>query len=108
MTTTQLPTLKLERTFNATPERLWSYYRGTYRVVDEPRHLAWAWHFDVYLKPHEKPYDVPIEITLTPTPMGRTQVVFKQGPLAAREHTLGSRGGVLQNLEFLANALERA
>jgi uncharacterized protein YndB with AHSA1/START domain len=79
---------------------------GTYRVVDRPRHLAWTWRFDIYLVPGEKPYDVPIEITLTPTPMGGTQMVFKQGPLAKREHTLGSREGVLQNIEKLAKALE--
>jgi uncharacterized protein YndB with AHSA1/START domain len=81
---------------------------GTYRVVDEPHHLAWTWHFDIYLQPGEKPYDVPIEVRLVPTPMGGTQMVFKQGPLAKREYTLGSRSGVLANLEKLAQALEAA
>jgi uncharacterized protein YndB with AHSA1/START domain len=80
--------------------------RGTYRVVEPPRRLTWTWHFDIYLQPGEKPYDVPIEITLTPTPMGGTQMVFKQGPLRAAGHTEGSRQGVLKNLEALAKALE--
>ena len=79
---------------------------GTYRVVDAPSHLAWTWHFDIFLQPGEKPYDVPIEIRLAPTPMGGTQMVFKEGPLAKRAHTLGSREGVLKNLDALAKALE--
>ena len=79
--------------------------RGTYRVVEPPRRLTWTWHFDIYLQPGEKPYDVPIEITLTPTPMGGTQMVFKQGPLRAAGHTEGSRQGVLKNFEALAKAL---
>lgn len=78
---------------------------GTYRVVDPPRRLAWTWHFDVFLAPGEKPYDVPIEVTLTPTPMGGTQMVFRQGPLAKPEFSEGSRQGVLANLEKLAEAL---
>jgi uncharacterized protein YndB with AHSA1/START domain len=78
---------------------------GTYRVVDPPRRLAWTWHFDIFLAPDEKPYDVPIEVTLTATPTGGTQMVFKQGPLARREDTLGSRDGVLKNLEMLDRAL---
>ena len=78
---------------------------GTYRVVEPPRRLAWTWHFDIFLDPGEKPYDVPIEITLTPTPMGGTQMVFKQGPLAKPGFTEGSREGVLANLEKLAQAL---
>lgn len=81
---------------------------GTYRVVDAPSHLAWTWHFDIFLQPGEKPYDVPIEVRLLPTPSGGTQMVFKQGPLAKREHTLGSRSGVLQNLEKLTLALDQA
>ena len=82
--------------------------RGTYTVVDAPHKLAWTWHFDIYLQPGEKPYDVPIAITLTPTPMGGTQMVFKQGPLRAPGHTEGSRQGVLKNFEALAKALEAA
>lgn len=80
--------------------------RGTYTIVDPPRKLAWTWHFDIYLQPGQKPYDVPIEVTFTPTPMGGTQMVFKQGPLHALGHTEGSRQGVLQNLEYLAKALQ--
>lgn len=79
---------------------------GTYTAVDPYTRLAWTWHFDIYLKPGEKPYDVPIEVTLTPTPMGGTQMVFKQGPLRAPGHTEGSMQGVLQNLGYLAKALE--
>lgn len=79
---------------------------GTYTVVDPPRRLAWTWHFDIYLQPGEKPYDVPIEITLVPTPMGGTQMVFRQGPLRAPGHTEGSMQGVIQNLDHLAKALE--
>jgi uncharacterized protein YndB with AHSA1/START domain len=81
---------------------------GTYRVVDPPRRLAWTWHYDIFLAPGEKGYDVPIEVTLTPTPMGGTQMVFKEGPLAKREFTEGSRQGVLSNLQKLAEALEAA
>lgn len=81
---------------------------GTYRVVDAPHKLAWTWHFDIYLGPNDKPYDVPIEVTLTPTPFGTTQMVFKQGPLAAAGFTEGSRQGVMQNFEHLAKALEAA
>lgn len=81
---------------------------GTYRVVDQPEHLAWTWHFDIFLGPGEKPYDVPIDIRMLPTPFGGTQMVFKQGPLAKREHTMGSRQGVLQNLDHLAKALDAA
>ena len=80
---------------------------GTYRVVDPHAHLAWTWHFDIYLRPDEKPYDVPIDVTLTPTPMGTTQMLFKQGPLRAPGHTEGSMQGVLKNLEKLAQALEK-
>lgn len=78
---------------------------GTYRVVEPPRRLAWTWHFAIFLAPGEKPYDVPIEVTLTPTPMGGTQMVFKQGPLAKPGFSEGSRQGVLQNLERLHEAL---
>lgn len=80
--------------------------RGTYRVVDAPNHLAWTWHFDIYLQLGETPYDVPIEVRLLATPMGGTQMVFKQGPLRAPGHTQGSRAGVLKNFEKLALALE--
>lgn len=82
--------------------------RGTYREVDAPRRLAWTWHFDIFLQAGQEPYDVPIEVTLTPTPMGGTQMVFKEGPLASRAFTQGSRDGVLQNLAYLAKALEEA
>ena len=78
---------------------------GTYRVVDPHTHLAWTWHFDIFLQPGEKPYDVPIEVRLLPTPFGTTQMTFKQGPLHARGHTEGSRQGVLKNLEAMAKAL---
>lgn len=77
---------------------------GTYRVVDPPRELAWTWHFDIFLQPHEKPYDVPIEVRLEAVPEG-TQMTFTQGPLASPEHTEGSRQGVMKNLEHLAKAL---
>jgi uncharacterized protein YndB with AHSA1/START domain len=77
---------------------------GTYRVVDPPRELSWTWHFDIFLQPHEKPYDVPISVRLQPV-KGGTRMTFTQGPLASAEHTEGSRQGVLQNLEQLAKAL---
>ncbi|HWH08625.1 MAG TPA: SRPBCC family protein [Candidatus Thermoplasmatota archaeon] len=62
---------------------------GTYRVVDPPRRLAWTWHYDIFLAPGEKPYDVPISIELRPVP-GGTRMTFKQGPLATPEFTEGS------------------
>ena len=78
---------------------------GTYTNVRPHTELAWTWHFDIYLKPHEKPYDVAISVDLTPTPTGGTRMVFKQGPLAAPEHTEGSRQGVLANFAKLEKAL---
>lgn len=79
---------------------------GTYRVVEPPRRLAWTWHYDIFLDPEERPYDVPIEVALDPTPGGGTRMTFRQGPLAKPEFTEGSRLGVEQNLRYLAKALD--
>lgn len=78
---------------------------GTYTVVQPHRELAWAWRFDIFLQPGESPYDVPIRVSLAPTPEGGTRMVFAQGPLASPEHTEGSRQGVLSNFEKMAKAL---
>lgn len=78
---------------------------GTYTVVRPHEELAWTWHFDIFLKPGEAPYDVPIRVTLHETPEGGTRMVFTQGPLASPGHTEGSRQGVLKNLERMAQAL---
>lgn len=78
---------------------------GTYRIVDEPKLLAWTWHFDIFLKPDQKPYDVPIEVRLEPAAFGATKMTFTQGPLSDRGNTMGSRAGVVSNLEMLAKAL---
>lgn len=78
---------------------------GTYRVVRPHTELAWTWHFDIFLAPGEKPYDVPISVTLARTATGGTRMTFTQGPLATPAHTDGSRKGVEQNLRFLAAAL---
>lgn len=79
--------------------------RGTYTRVTPHTDLAWTWHFDIFLAPGEKPYDVPITISLARTPAGGTAMRFTQGPLATPEHSEGSRQGVLSNLEKLARAL---
>lgn len=79
--------------------------RGTYTVIKSPRRLVWIWHFDIFLGPDEKPYDVPMSLMLERTAAGGTKMTFKQGPLATPEHTEGSRQGVLQNFEHLAAAL---
>jgi uncharacterized protein YndB with AHSA1/START domain len=78
---------------------------GTYAIVDAPRELLMIWRFDIFLAPGERPYDVPIRITLAPTPSGGTRMKFRQGSLATGAHTKGSRDGVEQNLRYLAAAL---
>lgn len=80
--------------------------RGTYVVVEPHSHLAWTWHFDIYLGPAEKPYEVPISVVLTRLPAGGTKMTFIQGPLAKAASTEGSRQGVMANFERLAEALE--
>jgi len=80
--------------------------KGTYIDVKPHRRLAWVWHYDIFLKPDEKPYDVPIAVELEPAADGGTRMTFSQGPLASAEYTEGSRKGVLQNLEWLAKALD--
>lgn len=78
---------------------------GTYRVVDRPTRLAWTWRFDIFLGPGEKPYDVPISVTLDRLANGGTKMTFTQGPLATPEHTNGSKQGVESNFAKLAIAL---
>lgn len=78
---------------------------GTYAIVNPHRELLMVWRFDIYLKPTESPYDVPIRITLAPTASGGTRMVFRQGSLASPESTKGSHDGVEQNLRYLAKAL---
>jgi len=80
---------------------------GTYREVAPYTRLAWTWHFDIFLAPGEKAYDVPIGIDFQPVDGGRrTRMTFRQGPLATAEHTSGSREGVEANLERLAKVLQ--
>jgi uncharacterized protein YndB with AHSA1/START domain len=77
---------------------------GTYTVVRPHTNLEWTWHFDIFLGPDDKPYDVPIKVKLEPAGSG-TRMTFTQGPLARPEYTEGSRQGVLGNFEKLAKAL---
>lgn len=77
---------------------------GTYTVVKPHTDLAWTWHFDIFLAPGEKAYDVPIEVRLERVGTG-TRMTFKQGPLATPEFSEGSRQGILANLEKMAKAL---
>jgi len=77
---------------------------GTYREVKPYTRLAWTWHFDIFLAPGEKPYDVPISIDFVPV-AGGTRMTFKEGPLATAEHTEGSREGVLANFDRLEKVL---
>jgi uncharacterized protein YndB with AHSA1/START domain len=79
---------------------------GRYTEVKLHTRLAWTWEFDIFLAPGEKPYDVPISVDLAPV-AGGTKMTFKQGPLAAAEHTEGSRQGVLANIERLAGILAK-
>lgn len=79
--------------------------RGTYTTIQSPRQLAWTWHYDIFLGPDEKPYDVPIRVTFERTPTGGTKMTFKQGPLASPGFTKGSQQGVEQNFTYLAKAL---
>lgn len=79
---------------------------GTYEVVTPPRELGWTWHFDIFLGPSQKPYDVPIFLAFEKTASGGTRMIFTQGPLATPEHSEGSRQGVLANFVALAKALE--
>ncbi|MHB8585680.1 MAG: SRPBCC family protein [Thermoplasmatota archaeon] len=74
--------------------------RGTYTEVVPLRRLAYLWHFDIFLAPGEKPYDIPISIDFEPVP-GGTKVRFYEGPLATAQHTEGSRQGVLKNFDRL-------
>lgn len=78
---------------------------GTYLVVQPHSHLAWTWHFDIFLGPEDKPYDVPITLVLTRLPDGGTRMTFIQGPLAKPDFTEGSRQGVMANVAKLAQAL---
>ncbi|HET6403713.1 MAG TPA: SRPBCC family protein [Candidatus Thermoplasmatota archaeon] len=78
---------------------------GTYRRVEPFTTLAWTWHFDIFLAPGQKPYDVPMLLTLEALPNGGTRMAFTQGPLATPEHTEGSRQGVEANFAKLAKAL---
>jgi uncharacterized protein YndB with AHSA1/START domain len=91
--------------FTAKPGEPTLVNHGVYVALEPPRHLAMIWRFDIYLKPGEKPYDVPITVDLHPTPEGGTRMVFRQGPLATAEFTEGSRQGVASNFEKLAKAL---
>lgn len=78
---------------------------GTYRLVDPPSELAWTWHFDIFLGPDEKPYDVPMLLNLERLANGGTRMRFTQGPLATPEHTQGSKQGVELNFKHLTAAL---
>lgn len=78
---------------------------GTYVVVQPHSHLAWTWHFNIFLGPGDAPYDVAISVILTRLPTGGTKMTFIQGPLAKPGFTEGSRQGVLANFEKLAAAL---
>lgn len=78
---------------------------GTYVVVQPHSHLAWTWHFDIYLGPNDKPYDVPISVVLTRLPSGGTKMTFVQGPLASPAFTKGSQDGVNANFDKMAKAL---
>jgi uncharacterized protein YndB with AHSA1/START domain len=82
--------------------------RGTYHVVRPHAELAWTWHFDIFLAPGEKPYDVAMRVLLEKTATGGTKMTFSEGPLATQEHTDGSRKGVEQNFRHLAKALGEA
>lgn len=79
--------------------------QGTYTVVRPNEELAWTWHFDIFLAPGEKPYDVAMRVLLERTPTGGTKMTFAEGPLATQEHTDGSRRGVEQNFQYLSRAL---
>jgi len=81
---------------------------GTYTVVRPHEELAWTWHFDIYLKPDEKPYDIPIRVTFERLANGGTRMRFTEGALALPGHTEGSREGVMKNLDQLEKALEAA
>ena len=78
---------------------------GTYRLVEPYGELAWTWHFDIFLQPGEKPYDVGMHLQLEKLANGGTRMRFTQGPLATPEHTQGSKQGVEQNFRHLAKAL---
>lgn len=79
--------------------------RGTYTRVHPHDALGWTWHFDIFLAPGDKPYDVPILVTFAKTPTGGTRMRFTQGPLATPEFSEGSRQGVMANLAAMAKAL---
>ena len=79
--------------------------RGTYTLVLPYWELGWTWHFDLFLAPGQQPYDVPLFLSLERLPDGGTRMRFTQGPLAAPEHTEGSRQGMLANFEKMAKAL---
>lgn len=81
---------------------------GTYNLVRPHSELTWTWHFDIFLAPGEKPYDVPMRVALEKTATGGTRMTFSEGPLATQEHTDGSRTGVEQNFRHLAKALGEA
>ena len=78
---------------------------GTYTEIVPNRRLIYTWHFDIFLGPGDKPYDVPMSVTFEAVPAG-TKMIFTQGPLDSAEHTEGSRQGVLANFERLAKTLE--
>lgn len=78
---------------------------GTYNLVIPHWELGWTWHFDIFLAPGEKPYDVPLFLALERLADGGTKMRFTQGPLATPEFSEGSRQGVLANFAKLAQAL---
>lgn len=83
---------------------------GVYTEVVPNRRLSQRWEFDIFLAPGEKPYAIAITIDFEPTPTmeGKTgtKMTFTQGPMAKPDFTEGSRQGVIQNLGYMAKALE--
>lgn len=79
--------------------------RGTYTIVQPHWELGWTWHYDIFLGPNEKPYDVPIFVALSKAPGGGTKMSFTQGALGSPAFTEGSRQGVMSNFAKLAIAL---
>lgn len=79
---------------------------GKYTELVPNRRIGQQWHFDIFLRPGEKPFEVAITIDLEPTAAGGTKLTFRQGPLSDAENTEGSRQGVMRNLEHLSRALQ--
>jgi uncharacterized protein YndB with AHSA1/START domain len=78
---------------------------GVYTEVDPTSRLAYNWHFDIFLAPGEKPYDVPVTIELQEVPDG-TKMIYTQGDLATPDATEGSRQGYLEHFERFAKIVE--